>query len=536
MNHDATLVAPQGFGPVMGATSDAALAREWLGHAVVDAAVQELIAGPEGRTLAEVLETRGAINPIQASQLSLCPPVRLIGGFEVLRQLGAGAMGEVWLARRPGESQEVALKTMGSRYAANEEFIQRFERESDLIASLHHVHIAGAIARGVHQGAPWLAMEFIHGPTLQDLQHKHGALPELGVLRIALQVAKALGHAWSTATLVHRDIKPGNILLDTSGRSPDRRDEVLVAEDLVKIIDFGLAKSTAHEEGHQDMTMTGMVMGTPSYMSPEQIHGVKDLDHRADQYALGATIFHLLTHRVPYEGSSGAMVITGHLQSPIPDPGDLVPSLHAGTRSLVRTCLAKRREDRFQSWKVFEEAVEKVFEDLGANPPSTIKFLRKPMVLPNSLRKTPLPGSLVVEEPLVVPTPRPGSGTQTPPPTRPSGIVSTRPITGPVAKRTGAVHRTPLPCSSQSGEQALAKVMTDRVRRIRDVGDGGTPGGAVPLVVPPRVTPVDPAQSAAMRPLSRRLSAVRQDPAILRNLILLTLVAVGLVLVIVLSP
>lgn len=570
MSNDATMVAPQGFPALVGAISDAALAREWIGDAPVETALKRMVAEEPRRSLARHLEEAGALTPLQAAQLSLVAPVRLVGDFEILRQLGAGAMGEVWVARRVGERQEVALKTIGARFVAQGDFIQRFEREADLIAGLHHPHIAAALARGTEQGAPWLAMEFVKGPTLQDIQQQHGALAEAEVLHIALQVSKALEYAWSQEALVHRDIKPGNILIDRSGR-PSEDTAPLSKHDMAKVIDFGLAKSTTLEEGHQDMTMTGVVMGTPSYMSPEQIHGLRDLDHRADQYALGATVFHLLTNQVPYEGASSATVITGHLNAPVPDPGDRVPSLRPGTRQLLKTCLAKKPEDRFGSWAAFQSAIEAVFQEMGNTPTPSIRLLRKPMVLPNSLRKTPLPGSVIVDPPVErsaqTTTPRPASGIQ-PIPDSLSKVPSenARPKTAPILRTplpipsqdpssprptSSGVHRTPLPSPSRSGEQALAQVMTDRIRKHRDPAEGVAPLIAAAVARPPSgaFSPSGtPSSGIHRRPAGSEVipgprspdpgpvSVPSADPAMFRNLVILAVVALALVGVIVLVP
>ncbi len=153
----------------------------------------------------------------------------------------------------------------------------------------------------------------------------------------------------------------------------------LLAEcDQVKIIDFGLAKSVDAED--QRLTLTGIVMGTPSYMSPEQIRSDPHLDYHTDVYALGATMFHLLTGRIPYPAAVPAMVMVGHLNLPIPDPGTLVPSLSPLTRQLVMTTMAKSAKDRFVDYRGFINACEKALKALGQGPVGTMRMLRKPMV------------------------------------------------------------------------------------------------------------------------------------------------------------
>jgi serine/threonine protein kinase len=148
--------------------------------------------------------------------------------------------------------------------------------------------------------------------------------------------------------------------------------------DLVKIIDFGLAKSVDAED--QRLTLTGIVMGTPSYMSPEQIRSDPHLDYHTDVYALGATMFHMLTGRIPYPGAVPAMVMVGHLNEPVPDPGALVPSLSPLTRQLVMTAMAKSTKDRFVDYRGLIHACEKALKALGQGPVNTMRMLRKPMV------------------------------------------------------------------------------------------------------------------------------------------------------------
>ncbi len=570
-----TMAAP--LGPE-GAIGEADQARIWLGDAVVAGILQELVGSAAPGSLSRRLRERGLIDAAQQEELARRPPLRLIGAFEMQRQLGAGAMGEVWLARRVGDDLQVALKTMSARYAGNNEFIQRFEREADVIAGFNHPHIAGAIARGTHQDLPWLAMEFVHGPTLQDLLQRHGALPEEEILRLAIQVAKGLDHAWTHCRLVHRDIKPGNIIIERNGRPPTVADAIpLCLHDVAKVIDFGLAKSTDQVEGQQSMTMTGMVMGTPSYMAPEQIHGSRDLDHRADQYALGATLYHLLTNQVPYEGASSASVITAHLNAPIPDPRQRVPSLRPATAALVRTCMAKRSDERFGSWQAFIEAAQDILKQMGAESTPAIKLLRKPMVLPPSARRTPLPGSLTTgappasPDPVSQPTPppqrssdlhrrhstgpfprqtmpadaapRPGTG----PVTRPGSGPVTRPGSGPVPKpATGSVVRPasgsfsthPLPTQASRGDQALAQVMTDRVQRIRHVGP------RAPISVTPETDGPVPPHVATPSTSSVTLEALddeatvglAKDPMMVRVMVVVAVVAVALIATIILVP
>jgi serine/threonine protein kinase len=316
-----------------------------------------------------------------AQQALSAPP--LIGSWTVQRRLGAGAMGEVFLAERG--NQRAALKLVAKRYAGDDAFTQRFQREIALLSKFDHCNVARALDGGEHEGRPWLAMEFVDGPDLENLLDKHGPFFETDVLQLAIQVARGLEHIHQQAELIHRDVKPANILVARApGGDPHR---LLNPGDITKLIDFGLAKPIEQEEGN-GLTMTGMIMGTPNYIAPEQVACERNLTLHVDMYALGATIFHLLTGHVPFEAGSAAAVMAAHLNNPVPDPGQQVPAISQATRRLVMTTLAKRPTDRFTDWRAFIIACEKAVAALGAASAaeggSTNRFLRKPMTRPTT--------------------------------------------------------------------------------------------------------------------------------------------------------
>jgi serine/threonine-protein kinase len=300
-----------------------------------------------------------------------------IGDWLVQRRIGAGAMGEVFLAQRG--SQRAALKLVAKRYAGDDSFTQRFQREIALLAKFDHPNVARALDGGEHEGRPWLAMEFVNGPDLDGLLTGHGPFFETDVLNLAMQMARGLEHIHQQAGLIHRDIKPANVLVARApGGDPNR---LLNPGDLAKLIDFGLAKPVEQDEG-SGLTMTGMIMGTPNYIAPEQVACERHLTLHVDMYALGASMFHLLTGRVPFERGSAAAVMAAHLNDAVPDPGQLVPAISPATRKLVMTTLGKRASDRFTDWKAFLIACEKALAALGEGAPTTGKFLKKPMTRP----------------------------------------------------------------------------------------------------------------------------------------------------------
>ncbi len=301
-----------------------------------------------------------------------------IGDWLVQRRIGAGAMGEVFLAQRG--SQRAALKLVAKRYAGDDSFTQRFQREIALLAKFDHPNVARALDGGEHDGRPWLAMEFVNGPDLEGLLNGHGPFFESDVLNLAVQMARGLEHIHQQAGLIHRDIKPANVLVARApGGDPNR---LLNPGDTAKLIDFGLAKP-AEDEGN-GLTMTGMIMGTPNYIAPEQVACERHLTLHVDMYALGASMFHLLTGQVPFARGSAAAVMAAHLNDAVPDPGQLVPAISQATRKLVMTTLAKRASDRFTDWKAFLVACEKALAALGEGAPATGKFLKKPMTRPQT--------------------------------------------------------------------------------------------------------------------------------------------------------
>ncbi len=290
------------------------------------------------------------------------PSLTSIGPWRVTRVLGAGAMGEVYHGVDDG-GREAAVKLLAAKFAEHHDFISRFHREITLMSGLDHPNIARALGSGDVAGRPYLAMEFVRGPTLEEVLKKTGALAEASALRVMIGVAKGLEHVHHKAGLVHRDIKPANILIQKTGGDPFATAGVDDG-DIPKLIDFGLAKSVSSD--YQSMTMTGAVMGTPHYMAPEQIRGEADIDIHADIYAVGATLFHLLTGRYPYPEPSPGLVMNAHLTKPAPDPGLHKSGLSQATRELVLHAMAKKQGDRYLSYRALILACEKALRNLSS--------------------------------------------------------------------------------------------------------------------------------------------------------------------------
>jgi eukaryotic-like serine/threonine-protein kinase len=255
-----------------------------------------------------------------------------VGGFEIVQKLGQGGMGAVFKAIQLSIDRPVALKILPPRFAKNEDYLARFFREARSAAKLNHPNIVQAIDAGEADGYHYFAMEFVDGHTVADFIQGGKWLPEKEALRILGCIAKALDYAHK-AGIIHRDIKPANILLTTSGQP--------------KLADLGLARQAANQE--TDVTQAGYAIGTPDYISPEQVRGDTGIDGRTDVYSLGATLFRLLTGQPPYAGGTGNEVMAKHLAEPIPDPKRINPEVSAAAARIVWRAMAKDPNRRYKT-------------------------------------------------------------------------------------------------------------------------------------------------------------------------------------------
>ncbi len=251
-------------------------------------------------------------------------------------------MGTVYLAKQSSLNRNVAIKVLPPHLAENETYIERFRREGAAAASFSHPDIVQVFAAGEFKGIHYLAMEYVNGESLQDRLTREGRIPPTESLAIAAHIAQALSYAWQKAQLIHRDVKPSNILISNEGH--------------VKLSDLGMAKCVS--ENASQLTSTGMALGTPHYISPEQAHGRPDIDFRADIYSLGCTLYHMLTGRVPYEASDPVAVILKHVNEPPPNILAVMPDCPPAIVTLLNKMLAKDRDQRQQS---YDELVTELF-------------------------------------------------------------------------------------------------------------------------------------------------------------------------------
>ncbi len=263
------------------------------------------------------------------------------GDFQIIRKLGQGGMGQVYLATQLSLKRQVAIKVLRQDLAENQIALQRFQREAEAVATINHPNIVQIYTLGQHQGIHFMVLEYIEGKNLKDYLAKKGP-PELTIsLNIMRQIAAAL-HRAAEQSIVHRDIKPENILLTRKGE--------------VKVADFGLSRCFTSEE-MLSLTQSGVTMGTPLYMSPEQVQG-KTVDPRSDIYSFGVTCYHLLAGETPFRGATAFEVALHHVQSEPPPLSEKRPDLPLDVSHLIHRMMCKNPDDRYQSAKdVLREVV-----------------------------------------------------------------------------------------------------------------------------------------------------------------------------------
>lgn len=282
-------------------------------------------------------------------------PGSTIAGYEILTQLGEGAMGRVFKARQASLDRLVALKVLNPSLAREDPtFVDRLQAEAKAGAKLAHQNVVGVIDQGKcpRSGIQYVAFEFVDGVTAKELlaQRPGGVMPQGEALALGLAVAEALVCAEDHG-MIHRDVKPENILIGRDG--------------IPKLADLGLAKARRERED-ESQDPAGVIVGTPQFMSPEQALGVDECDIRADLFSLGITIFRLVTGRFPYESDSVIGIMTLQMTNDVPDPRTLNPKVGAGTAQVVRWLCAREREDRYPSAKAAAIDLRRV---LGAKPP-----------------------------------------------------------------------------------------------------------------------------------------------------------------------
>lgn len=312
---------------------------------------QKQSSDPNQRSLADLLiehqfitvnQAKRIRNQVEAGKSSQIP------GYQLISKLGKGAMATVYKARQVSLDRIVAIKILPKRMSENPEFVDRFYKEGKAAARLSHNNIVQAIDVGSSpDNYHFFVMEYVEGKTLYDVmqqppQGEGHSFSEDAALDILIQITGAMVHAHQRG-LIHRDIKPKNILLMPNG--------------VAKLTDLGLARAVDDKDAAE--SEAGKAYGTPYYISPEQIRGDVDIDYRADIYSLGATLYHLVTGRPPFEGDTPSAVMHKHLKQPLVPADHVNTSLSSGIGEIIDVCMAKKREERYES-------TEELLEDLRA--------------------------------------------------------------------------------------------------------------------------------------------------------------------------
>jgi hypothetical protein len=254
---------------------------------------------------------------------------KTVGPYRILEQIGVGGMATVYKAYQPSMDRYVAVKILPHYLSQDPEFAKRFQREARAIARLEHAHILPVHDYGEYEGIAYIVMRYVEAGTLKD-RMAQGPLPLDEVDRLIGQIGGALDYAHRLG-VIHRDIKPGNVLMDAQGDT--------------FLTDFGLARMI---EATQQLTGSGVGVGTPAYMSPEQGQGVK-VDHRSDIYSLGVILYEMVTGRVPYEAETPMAVVIKHITDPLPLPRTVAPNVPEPIERVILKALAKTPADRFQT-------------------------------------------------------------------------------------------------------------------------------------------------------------------------------------------
>jgi serine/threonine-protein kinase len=271
---------------------------------------------------------------------------RQLGQYRLVKPLGAGGMGEVYLAEHRMLKRPCAIKLIRPEQAGDPHVLARFEREVRLTARLTHWNTVEIYDYGrTDDGTFFYVMEYLPGLSLEDLLRRHGPLPAARVVHLLRQACQGLREAHAIG-LIHRDIKPGNLFAALRGGQYD----------VLKLLDFGLVKPLAEERAAR-LTQEGVISGTPLFMSPEQARGLPNLDGRSDIYSLGAVGYALLTGRPPFDGTSSMEVMIAHARDQVVAPSLHQPDLPADLEGVILLCLAKSPEDRFPDADSLEQAL-----------------------------------------------------------------------------------------------------------------------------------------------------------------------------------
>lgn len=279
-------------------------------------------------------------------------PDTMVGEFKILRRLGQGGMSDVYLAEQTSLKRNVAVKILKKELLSDPSSIQRFKTEATAAAGLNHPNIVQVYTIGEWKGLHYMVQEYVPGQNIREYINRHGA-PDCDVaLNILRQISAALIRSGQSG-IVHRDIKPENILINQKGE--------------IKVADFGLAKLLQNEKDSR-LTEAGMTMGTPMYMSPEQIRGL-NVDHRSDLYSLGVTAYHILSGETPFKGKEPLAIAMGHLNESAIPLEHLRPDLPLQLCKVIGKLMLKNKEERYQSAAALLKDLKRIADELKQDEP-----------------------------------------------------------------------------------------------------------------------------------------------------------------------
>ena len=272
--------------------------------------------------------------------------------YELEELVGSGGMSSVYRAHDRLLERSVALKILHEQYGRDADYVERFRREARAVAQLTHPNIVTVIDRGEQDGRQFIVFEYVDGLNLKELVDEEGPLPARDAIELALQVARGLAFAHDQG-LVHRDVKPQNVLIDGDGRA--------------KVTDFGIARSLDVD----GMTITGTIMGTSNYIAPEQARG-QPVDEQTDVYSLGCVLYELLTGEVPYDGDNFVTVAMRHVNDPVPSVREVRQDVPPRLDWVVQRAMAKDHEERFRSMSELAAELEACYAELDGNEGATM--------------------------------------------------------------------------------------------------------------------------------------------------------------------
>lgn len=267
----------------------------------------------------------------------------LSGRYEVLKRVGSGGMADVYMAKDHKLNRNVAVKVLKSEYVEDEKFLKKFETEAQAVARLSHPNIVNIYDVGIEDGINYIVMELAEGITLKEYIRKKGYLSPKETVEISTQIASAISHAHKNH-IIHRDIKPQNILVSDTG--------------IIKVTDFGIAKATSSNT----VTSTATAMGSVHYISPEQAKG-RFCDEKSDIYSLGITMYEMVTGHVPFDHENGVTIALMHLQNEITPPSQIRDGIPDSLEKIILKCTMKKPEERYQTADDLIADLRLVFED-----------------------------------------------------------------------------------------------------------------------------------------------------------------------------